>query len=274
MKRMCMFGLVLALPALCFLGIGCGGGGDSSGTSVVASETWEGSFGDGVGEALFTLVKASDGAITAEGEWNYGSTVCPFVNARVTMSGTSFSFTATGTARTGSTTSGFTTTVNGTTSGGQARGTYSTTFAAPGWSQRGSPNWTATRVSGSGITNYENPTSPEANSPRSGAWTGQDISFTVSGDSASLINMSITIGASYAVGGCSGDYRSTINVSTIPIINATVGPTTIALGRGGSLTLSGTFTDATTATIDASWQMFVDGCNVLHASSRTYTASR
>lgn len=121
--------------------------------AVVASETWNGSFGDGVGSAQFTFVKTSDGAVTAEGEWTYGSTVCPFVSAPVTISGTSLNFTASGTARTGSDTSGFTATVNGTASSGHASGTYSVTFNTPGWSQQGSPYWTGYRTSGSGITN-------------------------------------------------------------------------------------------------------------------------
>ena len=92
---------------------------------------------------------------------------------------------------------------------------------------------------------------------------------------AMVKNMSIKYGASFNVGGCSGNYTSTVTSSaSLPITNNAVGPTTVSLSNGGSLTFAGTFTDSTHVTVNVSWQQFITGCNFLHAGSRTYTASR
>lgn len=119
-----------------------------------ATETWSGTYDAGFGTARFTFTKTASGTVTADGEWRYGLTVCPFTYGTGTITGTSIAFTATGTAYNtdGSGSSAFTLTVNGTANHGAASGTYSVAFTTPGWGQRGSPNWIATRTSGSGIT--------------------------------------------------------------------------------------------------------------------------
>gem|GEM_PF-5831438 len=150
MRSMPVSALIISIPLACFLGFGCSDSEDSG--SVVATETWDGETTDSAGTGHFTFIKMSDGSIAADGEWRFGATVCPFADGPATVSGSAVSFTASGTATDPSGTSGFTLAINGNASGGHASGSYSITFNASGWGQRGSPNWNASRTSGSGIT--------------------------------------------------------------------------------------------------------------------------
>jgi hypothetical protein len=104
-----------------------------------------------------------DSTVIVEGEWIYNATLfneneeirCPFTGGLATISGQSVSFTASGTARFTSNpnqTSPFTLEVEGTTNNGQGGGSFTITFTQPGWPSEFSGGWTATRESGSGIT--------------------------------------------------------------------------------------------------------------------------
>jgi hypothetical protein len=128
---------------------------------VIKSEQWSLILDNGLGSANMTLSLKQDGTITADGNWKYlyqGSTnVGTFTGAPVTISGTSITLTATGTATNpsappGYTTSPYTSVFSGTALDGEGSGTYRVFFQTYGWPDKLSGSWQGKRTSGSGIT--------------------------------------------------------------------------------------------------------------------------
>ena len=125
---------------------------------AMTTERWQSIVDNGSGKGVWTLTKASDGTVTVSGEWTYlPSTTCPFTGGRVTLSGSSLVFTATGTATNPSAPSGyrdspFTLDVKGELKDGGGSGTYTITFSTPVWPSGLSGEWTAKRTEGKGIT--------------------------------------------------------------------------------------------------------------------------
>ncbi|MDD4637846.1 MAG: leucine-rich repeat domain-containing protein [Bacteroidales bacterium] len=101
--------------------------------------------------------KRSDGTITSSGTWHFEGVDCPYQDAIVTITGTSFSFTATGTAVNpnapeGYQTSPFTLQVQGEASNGTHTSTWSISFTTPNWPPTLQGVSLATRKTGRGIT--------------------------------------------------------------------------------------------------------------------------
>ena len=126
-----------------------------------ASEEWTYTLDGGKGSGNLTVTEKQDGSITANGSWTYfyyGQRITDtFANAPVTVSGSSLSFTANGTATNHDVppayqTSAYTLEVDVTTDKGQASGTYHFTFSNPVWPRTFAGNVVATRTSGAGIT--------------------------------------------------------------------------------------------------------------------------
>ncbi|MCX5870851.1 MAG: hypothetical protein NTY00_09525 [Deltaproteobacteria bacterium] len=124
------------------------------------TEQWE-LIDDGRGQANVTLIQAQDGTITSDGNWVYnyqGASVSgSYANAPMTISGSSISINATGTATNpsapaGYNTSPYTLSINGTVFNGQGDGSFTITFQAIGWPNKITGIWGGKRISGSGIT--------------------------------------------------------------------------------------------------------------------------
>ena len=133
------------------------------GCVCVALEEWISLVNQGKGSGNWSFCKGVDSAVVVEGEWIYNTTLfneseeirCPFTGGLATISGQSVSFTASGTAQITSNpsqTSPFTLVVEGTTNNGQAGGSFTISFTQQYWPPEYSGGWTATRESGSGIT--------------------------------------------------------------------------------------------------------------------------
>ena len=125
------------------------------------TEQWELILDGGRGQANVTLIQKQDGTITSDGNWIYnyqGTSVSgPYVNAPVTISGSSISIKATGTATNpsappGHKTSPFTLNINGTAFNGQGDGSFTMTFQTIGWPNKLTGTWEGKRISGRGIT--------------------------------------------------------------------------------------------------------------------------
>ncbi len=116
----------------------------------------------------------------------------------------------------------------------------------------------------------DSPTTPMTTSvtPGSGSWVGEDISFTVSEDAASISNFSVTYRGSASGTRCSFDYETTITLASGGAIAN--GSFSLSTTRE---TIVGTFTDANTATVQVSWSSFNSQCNADVSGSRTYSAS-
>jgi len=131
---------------------------------VVARETWTSDIDQGTGDGEWEFIKWSDNTITCDGEWIYEYDMkkviykihCPFTDGIGGVEGIDAAFTADGTAYFESqptNTSYFELRVVGTASGGAASGTYVMEFNNALWPQQIAGSWTASRTSGSGITN-------------------------------------------------------------------------------------------------------------------------
>lgn len=148
--------IAVTLVFVIVYGQASGGGNDES--STLTTETWQSIVDRGGGKGVWTLTKRSDGTLTITGEWTYlNSTTCPFTGGRVILSGSSLSFTATGTAMNSSLPSGyrdspFTLEVRGELRDGKGSGTYTISFSVPAWPSGSSGEWTATRTGGGDIT--------------------------------------------------------------------------------------------------------------------------
>jgi hypothetical protein len=149
-------GALVAAGGVAAVATGSGDETTDDGTpEVVATEQWESVTDNGEGWGNWTFSKHPDRSITADGEWNYdlGAIKCPFTKGQVTISGAPISMVVTGTAvYLGDQTSPFTIIAERTARNGRGSGTYTITFSQTGWSSF-SGVWTATRTSGSGITN-------------------------------------------------------------------------------------------------------------------------
>lgn len=136
--------------------------GTDSTPTVIASEEWRAIMdNDSTNQVLQTFEKYSDGSFTTNGTWNYvyqGSTVqFPFSDGTAIIVDTVFSFTAQGTATnpaapSGHQSSAFTLNVTGIAHNGKSSGTYTISFSAVGWPAMLQGTFTATKISGSGIT--------------------------------------------------------------------------------------------------------------------------
>jgi hypothetical protein len=140
------------------MGYGQATGGGSDESSILTRESWQSIVDRGGGKGVWTLTKRSNGTVTIAGEWTYlNSTTCPFTGGKVILSGSSVSFTATGTATNPSLPSGyrdspFTLEVKGELKDGKGNGTYTISFSVPAWPSGFSGEWTATRTGGRDIT--------------------------------------------------------------------------------------------------------------------------
>ena len=143
-------------------------------------EQWALILRGGLGYANVTLIQKQDGTIISDGNWGYnyyGSNVSgPFVNATVTIAGTSISIKASGTATSPSSPPGYKTSpyslkINGTALNGQGSGTFTITFQAVGWPNTISGTWAGKRTSGSGITAETKPEpEPEPEKAKAMPW--------------------------------------------------------------------------------------------------------
>ena len=141
-------------------------------------EQWALILRGGLGYANVTLIQKQDGTIISDGNWGYnyyGSNVSgPFVDASVTIAGTSVSIKALGTATSPSSPPGYKRSsysleINGTALDGQGTGTFTITFQAVGWPNRISGTWAGKRTSGSGITAETEP-EPEPEKAKAMPW--------------------------------------------------------------------------------------------------------
>jgi hypothetical protein len=130
-------------------------------SAPLPSEQWDYTLDGGQGSGNLTLNKQQDGSITVDGSFTYSYAGAPltgsFTDGTATITGTSASFTAMGTATylsapPGYQTSAFTLNVSVTTNNGEASGTYAFTFSNPFWPSGFSGNVVATRTNGGGIT--------------------------------------------------------------------------------------------------------------------------
>ncbi len=149
---------VTLISSLFVIGYGPSGASSNDDRPAMTTERWKSIVDRGGGKGVWTLTKKSDGTVTVTGEWTYlDSTTCPFTGGRVIISGSSLSFTATGTATNSSAPSGyqdspFTLNVKGELRDGGGIGTYTITFSNPAWPSGLSGEWTATRTEGKGVT--------------------------------------------------------------------------------------------------------------------------
>jgi hypothetical protein len=125
------------------------------------TEQWELILDGGLGYANVILIQKQDGTIISDGNWVYnyhGSNVSgPYVDAPVTIVGTSMSIKALGTATNSSAPPGYKTSpysvkINGTALDGQGTGTFAISFQTVGWPNMVVISWAGKRISGSGIT--------------------------------------------------------------------------------------------------------------------------
>ena len=125
------------------------------------TEQWGYILDGGQGSGNCTLIENQDETVTADGDWVYtyqGADVSgPYSDAPVTVTASSISLTASGTATNpsappGYQTSPFTLNISGTAYNGHGSGTFVLTFTTLGWPSSISGSWEGTRTSGSGIT--------------------------------------------------------------------------------------------------------------------------
>jgi len=130
--------------------------------TVVALEDW-GTIADNDSTNLghLTFKKYSDGSIAVSGIWNHmyqGSTLQSVISSgTATIADTIISITIQGTATysgapPGYNNSAFTENMSGSAYNGKSSGTYTITYSASGWPSNAQGIFTATRISGSGIT--------------------------------------------------------------------------------------------------------------------------
>ncbi|HVN49615.1 MAG TPA: T9SS type A sorting domain-containing protein [Bacteroidota bacterium] len=129
--------------------------------AAVATESWHAVLNNDTsnyGNEVF--VKYSDGSIKTNGIWYYGGTECPYQGGTMTISDTTFSFTAQGTAvnlsaPAGYQTSAFTLSVSGSANNGISYSTWSIAFTSNtrNWPTSLNGSAYAMRISGNGVTN-------------------------------------------------------------------------------------------------------------------------
>jgi len=152
MGRMALYALLAIAYGLCFGDCGCSNEANSpAGPSVVATEIWTVTVGEGQGHGDFRFVKKSDGVVTAFGEWTFGTVFCPYSSGPGAVTDSTIAFNADGVATDNTFQSDFTLSVAGKAGGGSASGAYSIVFTK-GLQVPGPLTWTATRTSGSGVT--------------------------------------------------------------------------------------------------------------------------
>ncbi|MGD1045688.1 MAG: hypothetical protein ABR936_10235 [Bacteroidota bacterium] len=130
--------------------------------TVVATEEWEFIINnDSSNHGQITFEKTSDGHVSENAIWYFvyqDSTVqCPFKGGNVTITDTTISIIAQGTATypaapVGYQTSAFNVNLSGSAHNGISYGTWGITFSTFGWPSQIAGTFTATRKSGSGIT--------------------------------------------------------------------------------------------------------------------------
>jgi len=128
--------------------------------TVVASENWKVVMNnDTTNHADQTFQKKSDGSIAVSSTWYfYHDTLqCKFSNGKATVSDTTISFAAQGTATSlsapaGYQECGFTMTTSGSAYNGTSSGTFNIAFSRSGWASGLSGTFAAERESGSGVT--------------------------------------------------------------------------------------------------------------------------
>jgi len=177
----CVFVAVMAA----LFGCGGGDGGSKEAASTVAEEQWSGTTLNG-NSAKITLSKSSDGTITSSGSLSslFDKVTCPFSSAPVTISGTTISFTTSGTATkeesSGQITSPFTLRMDADMIYGQTRnGSFTLSFSAAGWPSSVSGSWSAKKLSGSGITSDDSGSDNSTSLNLAGTWR-VDRSFDLS----------------------------------------------------------------------------------------------
>ena len=114
----------------------------------------------------------------------------------------------------------------------------------------------------------DDPASPKVFSPKSGNWTGEDISFTV-GDMPLTVSNLVFSYSGFASGTvCSYAYETTSKLSAdIQIASNSFN------NSSSSYTVKGNFSDNQNAEITISWNIFDRYCMASYSGSRTYTAS-
>jgi hypothetical protein len=130
--------------------------------SVAATEEWRGiTDNDSTNHGQLTYKKSLDGSIAVNGTWQYpyqGTTVQFVISSgTATIVDTAISITVQGTATNpaapvGFQTSAFTESISGSAYNGKSVGTYTVTFSTFGWPSNLQGIFTATRISGSGVT--------------------------------------------------------------------------------------------------------------------------
>ena len=130
--------------------------------SVVATEEWSAiTDNDSTNHGQLTYKKSSDGSIAVNGTWQYpyqGTTVQFVISSgTATVVDTVITLSVQGTATNpaapaGFQTSAFTESISGSASNGKSAGTYTISFSTFGWPSNLQGTFTASRISGSGVT--------------------------------------------------------------------------------------------------------------------------
>ena len=103
--------------------------------------------------------------------------------------------------------------------------------------------------------------------PRSGSWSGDDISFTVSENSNWVNDFSVSYNGHATGSYCSFSYNITSSTgSSLPIENNSFSY------NGSDYTIIGTFIDTENAEIEVSWSKYDDYCNAKMDGQRKYNA--
>jgi hypothetical protein len=126
------------------------------GAGGVSTERWKAHVDNGAGSGIWTFTKKTDGSLGIKGEWVYDDVSCPFNKGKVSISGTSFTFTVQGTATKASAPLGFQDSafildVKGEVRDGKGSGTWAISFSVPSWPMGLAGKWTAIKISGKGV---------------------------------------------------------------------------------------------------------------------------
>jgi hypothetical protein len=143
--------------------IGCRKDDNPAAPTVIATEEWGFIMdNDTSNHGQTTFQKRSDGSVTGNATWYFNNQgeylVCSFEGGAVTIVDTVISISAHGTATytgapAGYNSSPFTITISGIVHNGSSLGTWDIAFSGYGWPSSKTGTFTATRSSGSGVTN-------------------------------------------------------------------------------------------------------------------------
>lgn len=150
--------LILATGFISIVLSACSASPSSSGGSTT-KETWNVICNSSASNPAYITLTKNGSTVSVSGGWTNNDSGYPMYDnnssGTATISGTSVTINLSGTATYPhlSASSPYTMVLSGTTSSGSGTGSYTITFTATGWSAyNGTDPWTATRTSGSGIT--------------------------------------------------------------------------------------------------------------------------